>query len=183
MYDTFSFTTGSGSVAWAHQISGDITGGISAGFLFQDGSTINESSLPLGLGVIAPVKGVTLGASAQGLLAPQPAYHLSAAYHLTPRGVGLLLTGGAIIKGSESRVGAGAEITTGNVLSLRLGYMIPLKETNLQSLSNLTAGLGLSYRNIGLDYAFLPLGDIGQVHRIQLTYRPGGKTGSHATLR
>jgi hypothetical protein len=86
-------------------------------------------------------------------------------------GTGLLLAGGAVLRDSENRIGGGAELEAGKMFRLRLGYMVPLKSTDLGGISNLTAGFGLVYNRLNLDYAFLPLGDIGQVHRIQLTLR------------
>jgi len=83
------------------------------------------------------------------------------------------LTGGAILRESENRLGAGAELVAGRTLRLRAGYLVPFGKTELRSFSNLTAGLGLAYRTLDLDYTFLPLGDLGQVHRIQLTLRLG----------
>jgi len=64
-------------------------------------------------------------------------------------------------------------MAAGKSVVLRVGYLLPLEKTELENFSNLTAGLGFNYRSLNLDYAFLALGDIGQVHRIRMTFRLG----------
>jgi hypothetical protein len=55
-----------------------------------------------------------------------------------------------------------------NVLgfALRAGYSTQSKDVD--GLKGLTGGLGLEYRNIVLDYAFAPFGDLGDTHRVSL---------------
>jgi len=170
---TYNLTTGSGSVAWAYPFMKRYSAGISAGFLVQNGVKVNETGIPLGLGVRAEFGDIAVGLSGQDLLSSRPACNVSTSYRMIPGGYGLFLSGGAIIREMEMRIGAGAELAVVRMVKVRLGYQVPLEKTHLGGFSNLTAGFGLVYRAFGLDYAFLPLGDIGQVHRIQLTYRLG----------
>ncbi len=55
-------------------------------------------------------------------------------------------------------------------VSLRLGY-----DGNLDDIGNgFTAGLGFDFaRNMGLDYAFIPYGDFGDIHQLAFNYRMG----------
>ena len=52
-------------------------------------------------------------------------------------------------------------------LAIRLGYVIPNKNyngTNNSFATNLTIGLGLDFKILVIDYAWLPKGDLGNVH-------------------
>ena len=52
-------------------------------------------------------------------------------------------------------------------LAMRFGYIIPSKEyngTNNSFITNLTLGLGIDLTNFIVDYAWLPKGDLGNVH-------------------
>jgi hypothetical protein len=51
--------------------------------------------------------------------------------------------------------------------SMRFGYVVPNKDyngTNNSFATNLTLGLGLNITNFFIDYAWLPKGDLGNVH-------------------
>ena len=55
--------------------------------------------------------------------------------------------------------------------SIRLGYIVPNKNysgTNNSFLTNLTAGLGLKFTGFFVDYAWLPKGDLGNMHMFTL---------------
>ena len=168
---TFSLNTGSGSLVWAGRISKYLAVGMGAGFLSQTGVDVIERDIPVSGGIHLDFDEMTMGVAAQGLHSTQPAFNLGASYRLDLGGLGLLLAGGAIMRESENRVGGGAELEAGKMFRIRMGYMVPMKTTELGGFSNLTAGFGFVYNRLNLDYAFLPLGDIGQVHRIQLTLR------------
>ena len=52
-------------------------------------------------------------------------------------------------------------------LALRGGYVIPTKKysgTNNSFVTNLTLGAGLDFKFLVIDYAWLPKGDLGNVH-------------------
>ncbi len=54
---------------------------------------------------------------------------------------------------------------------LRFGYVIPLENhngTNNNFITNLTLGAGLKYKGFFIDYAWLPKGDLGNVHMFTL---------------
>jgi hypothetical protein len=65
----------------------------------------------------------------------------------------------------------GAEVTPSRLISLRMGYRYALTNPDLGGLSNFSAGLGLRLNQISLDYAYVPLGDLGTTHYISLNYR------------
>lgn len=58
--------------------------------------------------------------------------------------------------------GLGAEWWVGNILALRAGY----KATH--TIATITAGIGLKFEKIYLDYAYVPYGGIGRTHRVSL---------------
>lgn len=66
---------------------------------------------------------------------------------------------------------AGAEVTPRRVFSLRLGYRYALSRPDLGGLSDFSAGFGLRFKTMSLDYAFVPLGDLGMTHRISFNMR------------
>ena len=50
---------------------------------------------------------------------------------------------------------------------MRFGYVVPNKDyngTNNSFITNLTLGLGVDFTNLIVDYAWLPKGDLGNVH-------------------
>lgn len=57
----------------------------------------------------------------------------------------------------------------GRSLSGRIGYST--RNSDVGGFEGLTLGLGCGSRRIGLDYAFVPLGDLGTTHRISLSAR------------
>jgi hypothetical protein len=54
------------------------------------------------------------------------------------------------------------------MLALRVGYRTG---SDVDGLSGLRAGLGLSWQGIGVDYAYAPYGKLGASHRISISYR------------
>ncbi|MBI4051895.1 MAG: PorV/PorQ family protein [Elusimicrobia bacterium] len=58
------------------------------------------------------------------------------------------------------------------ITSARAGYS--LRNTNqVDGLSGMTAGFGLGLSQLRLDYAWVPFGDLGQTHRISMTFAFG----------
>ena len=77
-----------------------------------------------------------------------------------------------------TRLDLGAEDVILSFLALRVGYVASLAATDLQGLTGLAAGLGLSFQDLRLDYAYSPFGDLGSSQRISLTYDFGGPAAS-----
>lgn len=65
----------------------------------------------------------------------------------------------------------GAEVTPKKYFSLRMGYRYALTRRDLGGFSDLSAGLAFRWNTLSLDYAFVPLGDLGLTHRISLNFR------------
>ncbi len=65
----------------------------------------------------------------------------------------------------------GAEVSPRKVFSLRFGYRYALKRPDLGALSDFSAGFGIRPGMWSIDYAFVPLGDLGMTHRISFNFR------------
>jgi hypothetical protein len=65
----------------------------------------------------------------------------------------------------------GAEVTPKKFFSMRVGYRYAMNNPDLGGLSNFSAGLGLRWNKASIDYAFVPLGDLGLTHRLSLNFR------------
>jgi outer membrane protein OmpA-like peptidoglycan-associated protein len=74
---------------------------------------------------------------------------------------------------------AGFEFSPIDLLALRVGYRTgPVDLSGLGYLAGLTGGLGVTLGNFGVDYAFVPYGELGLTHRIGIrTVVPPPTTG------
>ncbi len=59
----------------------------------------------------------------------------------------------------------GAEYWFRDALALRGGYKFGYDTSNLGSVVGLSLGFGIKVKGLGVDYAFLPFGDLGNIHR------------------
>jgi len=60
---------------------------------------------------------------------------------------------------------AGVEYWFRDALALRAGYKFGYDTSNLGSTVGLSLGFGVKVQGLGVDYAFLPFGDLGSIHR------------------
>jgi hypothetical protein len=65
----------------------------------------------------------------------------------------------------------GAEVTPRHLFSLRAGYRYQLRRPDYGGLSDFSIGVGFRQKTFSIDYAFVPMGDLGQTHRISLNLR------------
>ncbi len=81
---------------------------------------------------------------------------------------------------TKGEVDIGAEVTPRKVFSLRFGYRYQLRRPDLGTLSDFSAGFGIRPGLWSIDYAFVPLGDLGMTHRISFNvrFRPKALTES-----
>jgi hypothetical protein len=79
------------------------------------------------------------------------------------------LSGGSVDQNTQFRFGA--EYTPIEYVSLRLGYRTGLGDIK-GDITGITAGLGLKYSGLKLDYAYNAYGDLGHVHIITLGIVP-----------
>jgi hypothetical protein len=83
------------------------------------------------------------------------------------------LFAGDFVKRSDTggEADLGVEVTPKRSFSLRVGYRYAFANPDLGGLSNFSAGMGIRFNMMSLDYAFIPLGDLGITHRISLNFR------------
>lgn len=83
-----------------------------------------------------------------------------------------LLTGDYVKrKDTKGEFDVGVEVTPRRFFSLRMGYRYQMNKTDLGGLSDFSAGFGYRRQMMSLDYAFIPLGDLGITHRVSLNFR------------
>lgn len=78
---------------------------------------------------------------------------------------------------SMARAQAGLELGLEQGLRLRAGYEQRFADSMIDGVQGLTLGFGVQVLGLGLDYAFLPYGDLGAAHRFTLSWsaRQGSK--------
>ncbi len=74
----------------------------------------------------------------------------------------------------------GVEYLIAQVLGIRGGYKSGYNDAG--SLAGLATGLGVKFREFGVDYSFNPYGDLGNTHRMSLTYTRGEEKEQEETL-
>ena len=104
--------------------------------------------------------------------APLPtAYRLGLAWRVRPRGDVLTLSADPVLSRDEGIFAAlGAEYAVWRVLALRLGY-----RTGQDIGMGFRGGVGFKLKAVEIDYAIAPFGELGQMHRMGLTVRLGGR--------
>jgi len=177
----FSLTTGNGAVSWAHTAGDVLSYGVSAGFLIQNGVSVKETSAPIGAGISAGFGSLRVGTAVTEIGMPQTGWQLSTGWITNAGPVGLDFSAGVIIRKGENRAGGGLEAVLGGPFRVRAGYIASLETNSLSGFNNLSLGVGVKYRSLDIDYAFLPLGDLGQAHRIQISMRFQGESPKQAS--
>lgn len=65
-----------------------------------------------------------------------------------------------------------------DIFNFRFGYTLPVKKKfadENELITNLTLGIGLKFNALSIDYAWLPKGDLGNVHMFSLLYKFKGE--------
>lgn len=65
---------------------------------------------------------------------------------------------------------AGLELGFDNQFYLRAGFQQALEDNAVTGFTNLTAGIGFVLSDLCFDYAYVPYGDLGDSHRVSLSY-------------
>ncbi|HTC19900.1 MAG TPA: PorV/PorQ family protein [bacterium] len=123
-------------------------------------------------------QGIRLGASYtnMGLIGTEgtaeSAFNLGASYQIFIDKANQLLAAlaGTLEPNAEQYFQAGLEYGFQGQLFLRVGFQQPLEDNSIDGLTGLAAGVGFHLSGLSLDYAYLPYGDLGNSHRINLSY-------------
>lgn len=93
----------------------------------------------------------------------------------------LVAWSGSVEAGSLERFQWGGEGVFEGHFALRAGYQWDLTDNQLNGLNGLTLGAGCEWQGLTLDYAFLPMGELGASQRISLSYRFAAEISKTAT--
>ena len=190
--DRGEFSAANGSVTGAYAL--DLTPNMFVGGgvkVFAESIDANDSvgwAVDLGFRYRTPLPELTFGAVVQNL---GPATRVVEQYFRLPLNfkvgfayrprpdLALLLDYNQLLE-QDGRISLGAEYWFEEVLALRAGYRYQSAVDAFEYyegegtgvLSGVSAGVGVRYQDLRLDYAFVPYGFLGSTHRIALTYAP-----------
>ncbi|OGS36332.1 MAG: hypothetical protein A2506_03470 [Elusimicrobia bacterium RIFOXYD12_FULL_66_9] len=174
-----------GSLGWGMEIVPGVSGGVAMKAKQANFATKSYSGLTTDVGVLWKVRpsldlGVTysnlnLGGNVGGSLVSS-GWRLGAGWQASRHW--LVAASAELQAKAMDRLQLGTEYLVGNIdqkgndLFLRAGYQFNFPDPQLSGLTGLTLGVGYAVtRNIILDYAALPTGELGTSHRVSLTIR------------
>lgn len=158
--------------------------GLNLKYLSQSIDTVSSSAFAVDLGAVydTEVKGLSvgmtlsnIGSELDGNALPLD-LNLGAAYQLPLQGLGQdllnLTLEGAIptLAADNYDVMAGVEYWYNRLLALRVGYQLDT-DAGLGGIEGLTAGLGVHYQSLQLNFGFSSLGVLGEVYQIALGFK------------
>ncbi|MFH1688145.1 MAG: PorV/PorQ family protein [bacterium] len=169
----------SGKLGLAYRMSDDVAVGAAIGWMFEEIESWrgSEFNVDVGVNVTPRIEGLTLGAAVTGLGGdmaitkegtigsreiPLPTtYRFGGSYtYRWLRGAADL-----VYLDDQAHAHLGVEGTVSKELNLRAGYMSGYDTRNI------TAGASFAYRNVRVDYAFLPYSDnLGTSHLFNVTF-------------
>lgn len=163
---TFNANYFSGSISTGFSISPDIDLGATVKYLYENILVDEANGLGFDLGIFykTPVEGLNISAVVRNLGSMNALRNVSTklptevragtSYEIEIPGSRISLTGGAeylsYTRDKENHINIGGEATYNKSFSIRAGYM-----TNYQS-KGFTAGMGIIWGSLNLDYAYLP---------------------------
>ena len=168
--------------SYARQFSDDVSIGATAKFLYEKILVDEASGIGVDLGAVykTPVEHLSVGAvianiGSLGNLRDQKTQlptllRLGGAYKFEYPDPSLLLTIATdfvhIFPEGQSHLNLGAEVLFNQTVAARAGYRFGSEGQKL------SAGIGILYLFLGLDYAYAPLAfDLGNTHTISLSFR------------
>lgn len=172
------------SLGWGDEIVRTLQAGLAVRGSMQTADRITQSALSADVGALWSVTDrLRVGAVYANIGTAVAGYTLASAvragasYWMNLKASHrLLLAAAATVEpGGVNRLHLGVEDVFRSVVAVRLGYQANLAEDEITGITGLSGGLGVRYRGLGLDYAFLPFGDLGQTQRISLSYHFGGE--------
>jgi hypothetical protein len=170
------------SAGWGTNVGGGLALGVAAkaGRLSVAESSYSSFSGDLGatwkLGKRAKIGAAyaNLG-NAAGSYAPAGGLRLGGSFDLANSREGLLLAAAMQLQpDGQSAFQLGAEAHAA-AFALRGGYRFKATDSGYDGLQGMTLGAGLKFGSAGLDYAYLPFGNLGASQRVSLDYSFGAK--------
>jgi hypothetical protein len=72
---------------------------------------------------------------------------------------------------NDLSVNTGVEYKVNDMLSLRGGYKFGGTSLDVSGITNINAGVGVTFNRFNFDYSVSPFGDLGIAHRVSLLFR------------
>lgn len=151
-----------------------VTAGVNLKLIRTELDTFKKTALALDLGAAHKMGDLSLGLAVKNLgtkLGPDQLPILirpGAAYTLLDKKLTLGLDLEAWIRDKRTYVDIGAEYWAAQPLAIRLGYQLNRGQDKLGGATGLGAGIGFRHGGVGVDYAFVPFGDLGNTHRVTI---------------
>jgi len=164
------------SLGWGREWFPGISAGVALKYNQQTLASQTYSAMAADLGLLwNPISRLNLGLTYSNLGTEVADSQLDSGWRVgASYGVGetLLLAASSELKyGGFKSLEVGIECFLHPILALRAGYVQNFTDSQLGGLTGLTAGLGIKIvKNLMLDYAYLPYGELGNSHRLSLTY-------------
>ncbi|PIU82963.1 MAG: hypothetical protein COS68_06605 [Elusimicrobia bacterium CG06_land_8_20_14_3_00_38_11] len=135
------------------------------------GSLYHSTTLPLSFGLSVQNIGPKIKFIEKGYNLPLN-FKTGCAYRLFNGDLTLALDVNQPID-NYAKFSLGAEYWIKKMLALRGGYTYRHNGNELGALSGVSGGVGMKIKDFGLDYAFVPFGDLGNTHRVSFSLKFG----------
>lgn len=167
------------SGSYGREITDQVSAGITTKLLNQEIDNISATAFAVDLGLQLRPRGwpIRFGVSGQNL-------GTKIKFERVQEELPLLVRGGLAVDLFNDRVtisadlekarnqdlsfNVGGEVRLFEMLALRVGY-----DDRIDADNGLTAGFGVKVSDIAVDYAYVPFGNLGNTHRLALTYKFG----------
>jgi tetratricopeptide (TPR) repeat protein len=90
---------------------------------------------------------------------------------LSPHFTLLSALSGSFVPNGPGGMQAGLEAVLDRQWALRVGYQLPFYDNQVSGFTHFTAGVGVKFSSLSLDYAYLPFGSLGTSNRVSLSYQ------------
>lgn len=180
-YNTGDFTAYDSAITFSYgsEISQTLSFGFNIKMIKQQIADISASGMAVDFGTLyhTPVDNLSMSATLQNAgpgitfvkeKTPLPTkLSFGCAYNMK----GLILAADFNMpKDDKAYFNIGTECPVSKVFAIRSGL---ISQKDLAVPTALSYGFGLQYTNYGLDYAFLPFGELGDTHRVSATFKFG----------
>lgn len=175
---TFSASDFSPIISSAYQFRQNLSVGMSIKPIFEAIDTYHGQTLALDFGGLYAINEFSLGMAVRnvgpGLSLIEDSFDLPLVYSLGAsyqfQRIALLAAEVEKPVDNACLTKIGVELTPLKLLSLRGGYVFGPLNHELSGSAGLAAGIGVRVSNFSVDYAFNPMGVLGNSHRVSLIY-------------
>jgi len=168
-----------GSIAYGIKLNKSFLLGVSSKFIYQTIDDNTNFGFAFDTGGIFRINNFSIGFNIQNLGVEKSynlpiKFNLGGSFNLLDLNNNLLILAikGSLILNADFILNLGAEYVFMRDFSLRVGYKIRLDEANeIEELNGIGFGLGYGTSFMKIDYAIVFHGELGQIHKIALTFK------------